>query len=345
MSSATRRSTAKRSSARRRAGRRRWISGAAALVAVGVVAALGWAVVRPDEAGSGTRPPQSALGAGTRMGPVELLTGDLDGLREFYTRGVGLSPISQGDREVTLGRDGVPLLRLAVADAPADDPRQAGLYHSAFLFPDEAALARALVDTATVAPNAFQGASDHRVSQAFYFADPDGNGVELYVDRPRDQWRWAAGQVVMGSTAIDPNAFIRTHLDRGATGSGSAVTMGHVHLRGGDLKQAESFYADTLGFAVTSRTDGALFLAADGYHHHLAVNTWSSAGAGARPDSLGLRSVAVHVAGIGELDALAQRLTAADVAHDRADTSITVHDPWGTRVVVSAVADAENDTA
>ena len=342
MSAATRRSSAGRTSvrrpARRRSGRRRWVFGAAALVAVGVVVALGWVFDRSGEAGPGTRPPQSALGAGTRMGPVELLTDDLDGLREFYTRGVGLSPISQGDREVTLGRDAVPLLRLAVADAPADDPRQAGLYHSAFLFPDEATLAQALVDTATVVPGAFQGASDHRVSQAFYFADPDGNGVELYVDRPRDQWRWEDGRVVMGSTAIDPNAFIRTHLDRGATGPGTAVTMGHVHLRGGDLEQAESFYADILGFAVTSRTDGALFLAADGYHHHLAVNTWSSAGAGTRPDSLGLRSVAVHVADAGELDALAQRLTGAEVPYERTDDSVTVHDPWGTRVIVSAVA-------
>ncbi|TCB96867.1 VOC family protein [Micromonospora zingiberis] len=333
MSAATRRRSVLAAS-RRAARRRRWTLATAAVVALGLIGTVGWVLIRPGSSAAGSQPPQSALGAGTRMGPVELLTGDLDRLREFYTKGVGLSPISVDDREVTLGRDDVPLLRLVRADAPADDPRQAGLYHSAFLFPDEPALARALLDTATAAPGAFQGASDHRVSQAFYFADPDGNGVELYVDRPRDQWRWENGRVVMGSTAIDPNAFIDTHLDRGATGPATGLTMGHVHLRGGDLAQAERFYADALGFAVTARTDGALFLAADGYHHHLAVNVWSSAGAGARPDSLGLRTVAVHVAGLGELDALEQRLTSAGVDYQRADASIVVRDPWGTQVAV-----------
>ncbi|MEV7225500.1 VOC family protein [Polymorphospora sp. NPDC051019] len=339
MPKATRRPPARTSAARRprrRDRKRSWISGAAVLVVIGVVAALGWHLTRPGAADEGTRPPVSALGAGTRMGPVELRTADLDALRGFYTEGVGLSVVSQDDREVILGVDGSRLLRLVAAEAPADDPGQAGLYHSAFLFPDEAALAEALLRTARVAPTAFQGASDHRVSQAFYFADPEGNGVELYVDRPREQWRWQDGLVVMGSAAIDPNAFVAEHRGRGATGpDAGAVTMGHVHLRGGDLAQAESFYADTLGFAVTARSDGALFLAADGYHHHLAVNTWSSAGAGTRPDSLGLGSVAVHVAGSGELDALERRLTGAGVAYERGDGSVVVHDPWGTRVTVS----------
>ncbi|WP_212817969.1 VOC family protein [Polymorphospora rubra] len=337
MPAATRRPPARRSSARRsgrRFRRRPWVAGAVALVVV-AVAALGWHLTRPDAAGAGSRPPQGALGAGTRMGPVELRTADLDPLHRFYTEGVGLGVVSRDDREVTLGADGTPLLRLVVADAPADDAAQAGLYHSAFLFPDEAALAQALLRTARVAPTAFQGASDHRVSQAFYFADPDGNGVELYVDRPRDEWRWENGLVVMGSAAIDPNAFVAQHRGGAAAGpDAGAVTMGHVHLRGGDLRRAETFYADTLGFAVTARSDGALFLAADGYHHHLAVNTWSSAGAGARPDSLGLGSVAVHVAGTAELDALERRLTGAGVAYERGAASVVVHDPWGTRVTV-----------
>ncbi|WP_431729499.1 VOC family protein [Verrucosispora sp. TAA-831] len=327
--------TSRRRPAGRVAPRRRWRSTLAVVVTIGIVVTLGWTLARPGAAEPGT-PPQSALGAGTRMGPVELLTADLDGLRRFYTEGVGLTTVGQHERETVLGRDGVPLLRLVVADRPADDPRQAGLYHSAFLFPDATALAQALVRTATVAPASFQGASDHRVSQAFYFADPDGNGVELYVDRPREQWRWQDDGVVMGSEALDPNAFIAAHLGAGAPGPGAdGVTMGHVHLRGGDLDRAEEFYADALGFAVTRRGDGAVFLAADGYHHHLAINTWSSAGAGTRPESLGLGSVTVHVADTGELDALQRRLTDAGIDHERADGVVTLRDPWGNQVIVS----------
>ena len=280
----------------------------------------------------------SALGPGLRMGPVELVTSDLEGLHRFYTEGVGLTTLSSDEDDVILGTEGTELFRLIAAgspDAAPDDYSQAGLYHSAFLFPDATELASAVLRTATLKPDSFQGSSDHKVSHAFYFADPEGNGVELYADTPEDTWEWNDGLVTMGSAALDPNAYIATHLgNRTPNASAKEVSTGHVHLRGGDLQQAEEFYEDGLGFAVTARSQGAIFLAANGYHHHLAVNTWSSAGAGKRPDSLGLRTVSIHVADVAELDAVASRLTAHKIPHELGKGTLTTQDPWGTGITV-----------
>ena len=114
-------------------------------------------------------------------------------------------------------------------------------------------------------PASFQGASDHTVSNAFYFGDPEGNGVELYVDMPRDTWTWVDGQVTMGTFALDPNAFLQEHLPpAGPSAQATGVTMGHVHLRGGDTGVAERFYVDVIGMAVTSRIDSAVFLSGGG---------------------------------------------------------------------------------
>ena len=289
-------------------------------------------------AAAGNGPSPSALGPGLRMGPVELVTADLQGLHRFYTEGVGLSTISSDEDDVVLGIEGTALFRLIATgspDAAQDDFTQAGLYHSAFLFPDATELASSVLRTATLAPDLFQGSSDHKVSHAFYFSDPEGNGVELYADTPENTWEWNDGLVTMGSAALDPNAYIATHLgNRTPDALAKDVSMGHIHLRGGDLQQAEDFYGDGLGFAVTARSQGAIFLAANGYHHHLAVNTWSSAGAGKRPDTLGLRTVAIHVADDAQLDAIADRLTARQIPHELGQGTLRTQDPWGTGITV-----------
>lgn len=298
-----------------------------------VLAACGTTASAPTDG-----PAPSALGPGLQMGPVELVTADLDALHRFYTEGIGLTTISSDADDVVLGIEDTELFRLIAANSPdaaPDNYTQAGLYHSAFLFPDEAELAASVLRTATLAPASFQGSSDHKVSKAFYFADPEGNGVELYVDTPEDTWDWNDGLVTMGSAALDPNAFVTEHLgNRTPADRAKGVSMGHVHLRGGDLLQAEEFYEDGLGFAVTARSQGALFMAANGYHHHLAVNTWSSSGAGKRPDSLGLRTLSIKVANAAELDAIAARLTAAQIPHELGNGSLGTNDPWGTRIMV-----------
>lgn len=314
--------------------------------AVGIIASAVALVLAGCGASSGSSaeggPTPSALGGDSRMGAVQLVTDDLEGLRRFYTEGVGLAAISSDEQGARLGVGDEVLLELVSEESPdaaADDPAEAGLYHSAFLYSEATELASALVRTAGVAPGSFQGSADHRVSLAFYFADPDGNGVELYVDTPEDTWIWNDGIVTMGSEALDPNAFIDEHLgDAPPSASAGALSMGHVHLRGGDLEQAEAFYEDGIGFAVTQRADGAVFFAADGYHHHLAVNVWSSPGAGERPESLGLGEVTVLVPDSAELDAVAARLSEGGYGFQRDGSVLVVEDPWGTVVSVEVAS-------
>ncbi|MBD7957899.1 VOC family protein [Microbacterium sp. Sa4CUA7] len=247
----------------------------------------------------------------------------------YYRDVIGLDVMQESEGSVWLGLD-APLIRLDATASSADDPRAAGLYHSAILYADAPSLAQTLMRVAQVAPQSFQGSADHSVSLAFYVGDPEGNGVELYMDRPADEWVWEDGQVTMGSAPLDPNAFMQEHLDGDASG---AATMGHVHLRVGDLQEARAFYADVLGFDVTAESEGALFYSAGGYHHHLATNTWQSAGAGARDDSAaGLRSLTVAVPAASDLDAVAARLADAGVAHDVHDDTVVAADPWGNTV-------------
>ncbi|TJY72656.1 VOC family protein [Arthrobacter sp. CAU 1506] len=266
------------------------------------------------------------------MGAVELRVKDLPTVRRFYEEGVGLEPLDETGDSVSLGIGGEEIIRLVAAEGDYTNPADAGLYHSAVLYSDGPALATTLVRLIQMAPNLYQGSADHAVSHAFYFADPEGNGVELYIDTPADTWKWQDGQVQMGSAPLDPNDFIARHL--GQTSDGTAA-MGHVHLKVGDLERAREFYVDALGFAVTSEINGALFMSAGGYHHHLAANVWSSAGADDRPETLGLGSFAVQLTGPAELDAVAGRLDAAGIDYQRAEGSIAVADPWGNQVHLS----------
>lgn len=306
---------------------------AATIIGALLVLAAGgtwWAV---SASGADDAPVASVLPAGTRMGPVHLKTADLDPMRAYYVDTLGLGVLDETDSSVTLGTGGREVLSITEdVDGAPDAPTQAGLYHSAFLYEDEESLAAALAKVARTAPQSFQGSADHAVSLAFYLGDPDGNGVELYVDRPADEWDWKDGKVVMGSAPLDTNAFIAEHLAGQDTG---IPDIGHVHLRVGDLDQARVFYADTLGFAVTSETNGALFFAAGGYHHHVATNTWMSNGAGARTSELGLGSFTVEVDD-GEITKVKERLDAQDVNHRNVDGVLVTEDPWGNTVRFTA---------
>lgn len=266
------------------------------------------------------------------MGAVSLHVNDLDAMRDFYTDAIGLEVIDEDSESVSLGHT-EPILHLQTIDAAADDPREAGLYHSAILYDDESALAQTLLQVAQFAPQAYQGSADHAVSLAFYLGDPEGNGVELYVDTPRDEWEWVDGHVTMGSAPLDPNAFLEEHLSADVD---QEATMGHVHLRVGDTDEARTFYSDLLGFDVTAESQGAVFFSAAGYHHHLAANTWQSEGAGQRPESAGLSRLVVELPSAGDLSPIAERLEAAGVEHELGASELSVQDPWGTEVVFTA---------
>jgi catechol 2,3-dioxygenase len=265
-------------------------------------------------------------------------------MTRYYTDGVGLEVLVSAPGEVSVGRGGVPSLVLRHSAALRHAPRSAaGLFHTAVLFDSRSALAAAVHSVATRYPASFTGSSDHIVSQAFYFDDPEGNGVELYWDRPRSGWQWDGASVRMGTLPLDPNAFLQQHLrdDAGAVG---LAEVGHVHLKVGDIAIAEAFYVQVLGFETTGRFgEQALFVSAGGYHHHVGMNTWESRGAGPRTPALGLGQVSLRLPDVDALGALGDRLHAAGIAVRNDGRELVFADPWNNAVraaLAAAVAPA-----
>ncbi|PUB23543.1 catechol 2,3-dioxygenase [Promicromonospora sp. AC04] len=287
---------------------------------------------RPDSvATAGTAPD------GTRMNTVELLVRDLDAMTAYYQDAVTLDVLDQAGATATLGRGGVPIMVLRQErDLPGADPRGAGLYHTAIVFEDERRLAASLASMAERVPQTFTGSADHLVSEAFYFTDPEGNGVELYRDRPREDWTvHPDGTVAMASEYLDPNQFLRRWHDPDVPDAGASAAVGHVHLQVGDIASARRFYVDTLGFDVTAHMESALFVSAGGYHHHIGMNTWHSAGAAPRAASLGLGDVRILVPTRDDVEALADRLRFHDIPTADDGDTLRFADPWNTRLAVS----------
>ena len=274
---------------------------------------------------------------GTRMNTVELLVRDLDVMTAYYQHAVTLDVLGQSGATATLGRGGVPVMVLRQErDLPAADPRGAGLYHTAIVFEDERRLAASLASMAQRVPQTFTGSADHLVSEAFYFTDPEGNGVELYRDRPREEWTvHPDGTVAMATEYLDPNQFLRRWHDPDVPDDGASAAIGHVHLQVGDIASARRFYVDVLGFDVTATLDSALFVSAGGYHHHIGMNTWRSAGAAPRAASRGLGDVRVLVPTRADVEALADRLRFHGVLTADDGETLRFVDPWNTRLAVS----------
>jgi len=223
----------------------------------------------------------STLPAETSIGRVALRVGDLDRLVAFYESVVGLAAQRDDADRATLGAGESPLLELhADPDAAPREPTAAGLFHTALRVPDRAALGEALARIES--DWRLTGASDHHVSEALYLRDPADNGVEIYCDRPRSAWPTSDGRVEMDTLRLDLDS-LRDAADGtgGATagaGTGSlpdGTDVGHVHLEVTDLSAARAFYVDALGLGIRQRMDGALFVAAGEYHHHLGLNVWN----------------------------------------------------------------------
>ncbi|MCX7521391.1 VOC family protein [Microbacterium sp. STN6] len=281
---------------------------------------------------------RDVISAGTSMSAVTLKVADLDAMTAFYRDGVGLSTLAQAGDSVVLGSAGQPLVILEHSPLLKHAAEgAAGLFHTALLFPSQASLARALYSVATKYPGAFTGSSDHLVSEALYFDDPEGNGVELYWDRPRSTWQWNGNHVAMDTRYLDPNAFLQAHLTDAAAGALPAgATVGHVHLKVGDIASARAFYADTLGFEVTAEFGAqALFVSAGGYHHHLGMNTWQSRGALDRSPALGLGQVAIELPDLDDVGALRERLSAQRIAVRDDGRTLRFDDPWKNEIAVS----------
>ena len=297
---------------------------------------------------AGTTPRDAALvlPASTSMDAVTLHTADQDRLSAYYREALGLEELG-GDAARTqrppaagraaplvLGRGGTPLVVLMhTPDLPAARPGQSGLFHTALLYPDRASLAAVVARAARHPQSQFAGSSDHLVSQAFYFTDPEGNGIELYWDRPRADWVWHGTRVEIDSLPLDPSAFLQEHLAGDVL---SDADVGHVHLKVGDIHQARSFYVDALGFEITADLGSALFVSAGGYHHHMGMNTWQSAGAGPRAATIGLGQVSIVLDGREGLDALAARLTRHRIDFRDDGRTLRFEDPWRSALEVSS---------
>ncbi len=208
---------------------------------------------------------------------VRLRVADPDRAQAFYVGVLGLVAGASDGRTLALHAPGSaePLITLAETPwARPKPPGAPGLFHLALLVPDRASLARVLLRLAETR-TLVHGLSDHGVSEAIYLEDPDGNGLELYADRPRSGWHNADGKLVMFTRALDTGALLASAPDARPAGLPVGTVIGHFHLRTSSLAAAESFYTGQLGLAATTRDyPGALFLGADGYHHHVAVNTW-----------------------------------------------------------------------
>lgn len=294
-------------------------------------------------------PTTESIAAGTGMDAVTLLVADLDLQTRYYRDGLALEVVEHPDARllgtdrpdvVTLGRGGRPLVILRhTPDLPRARRGSAGLFHTALLFEDQATLAATLASVARHFPHTYAGSADHLVSLAFYLTDPEGNGVELYWDRSRSLWSYGPdGRVQMDSLRLDPNAFLRDHLTDAAEPAAGGATVGHVHLQVGDVAAARGFYVDALGFDVMADWHGALFVSAGGYHHHLAMNTWNSAGAGPRASSLGLGEVAIVVPTADDVAALTSRLAFHDVAVRHDGATLRFEDPWRNAISVTTAA-------
>ena len=287
-----------------------------------------------------TAPPVS-IDPDTALGPVRLTVSDLDRSREFYERAIGLRTTEQDDGTLALGvRGGRTLVELrGDSAAPHLNRRAPGLYHLAILLPTRLDLAFALARLVQ-AHWPLDGASDHLVSEALYLSDPDGNGIEIYRDRPREQWRRDGDQLQMATLPLDLNDIVGqlrdvSELQLEVPGG---TRMGHVHLQVSDLGEAEAFYHGVLGFDVIVRGyPGALFVSAGGYHHHIGLNTWHSAGtAPAAPGSVGLRSFTIELPDRRELAAVLGRIEAAGISTESSPGGVIVRDPFANRVVLSA---------
>lgn len=284
------------------------------------------------------------LAADTGMGAVTLRVADLDGMIRYYRDGVTLELLSHDGPVAVLGRGATPIVILQHApELKHASPRDAGLFHTAILFDAREALATAIASVATRYPGTFTGSADHLVSEAFYFTDPEGNGVELYFDRDRSTWSWVHGTVEMATIYLDPNGYLRDHLGETGTAAvasgdrlGDAV-VGHVHLSVGDVASAREFYVDRLGFETTAEMgDQALFVSAGGYHHHMAMNTWNSRGAGRRALALGLGKVEIVVPTADDLGELGERMAHYRVGTRDDGRTLAFDDPWANLVEVRA---------
>lgn len=264
-------------------------------------------------------------------GEAAIIVRDLDAVAAYYETVLGFERIAKAPDKISLGAGNVALLHLLHRpEARLAPPNAAGLFHIAYLVPSRAELGAWLRHAADRGAR-LEGASDHLVSDALYLSDPEGNGIEVYADTPRETWVWSPEGVEMATVKLDIAKLLAdgSALGSAATKLPAGTRIGHVHLKVGDIAIAERFFAEVAGLDITRRRDGGTFYASGRYHHHLATNVWRSPGAGKRPDGMTGLAYFEMIARDPEVFATTkQRLLAAGGRTE--GVGVAAADPWGT---------------
>ena len=279
----------------------------------------------------------SAIAPDTTVGAVHLTVADLDRSLRWYAHALGLEPTRDrnGASVAAVGAGGDDLLVLHEEPGALPVTHHTGLYHYALLVPTRSDLARWL---AHVAEDRIPltGLSDHIVSEAIYLRDPDGHGIEIYRDRPRDEWIRDGDEVRMSTDPIDVEDLLGA-AEGAPTGVPEGTRMGHVHLHVADIPAAATFYRDTLGFDETAHLgDQASFFSAGGYHHHVGVNTWAGVGATPPPPgSAALRHATVVLPDAVQRDWVVDRAADAGAEPVEVEEGVLVRDPSQNALVLT----------
>jgi catechol 2,3-dioxygenase len=285
-------------------------------------------------------PPGFRLSPGLGLGRVRLAVSDLSRSVVFYEQVLGLRTLRRESGTAVLAAEGAPTPLVELHESPGARPvthrARLGLYHFAVLLPTRAALGRFARHLDAVGVRA--GMSDHLVSEALYLSDPDGLGIEVYADRPRNAWLVRGGELGMGVDPLDLEDLLRAGGETPWTGSPAGTRMGHVHLHVEDLAQAEAFYHSALGLdKLKLRLPGALFLSAGGYHHHLGLNTWAAGAPRPTESDTRLLEWTIELPAPADVEAAADSLSAAGYQVQREGDDALAADPWGTTLRLAAI--------
>lgn len=290
----------------------------------------------PEEATVAGVPAHAEMPAATRVGAVHLTVSDLARSVDYYESAIGLSVRERGQDRALLGVGGEDLLVLVEQPGASPVRGYCGLYHFALLLPARADLARWLAHAARDRVS-LVGMADHFVSEAIYLSDPDGHGIEIYWDRPREVWEGRVAER-MTTLPLDTSSLfgeLPDPVSEPFEGLPAGTTMGHIHLCVADIPQTVAFYRGVLGFSLMASLGGqAAFLSAGGYHHHLGANTWESAGAGQAPEGAAvLRGATIVLPSEAERDRIVVRLADSGYEGVGREEGILVRDPSGNPIV------------
>jgi catechol 2,3-dioxygenase len=284
---------------------------------------------------AGIAPPGFRLPDETRIGRIRLQVFDIDRSVKYYEQVLGMRTIAGANKTVQLGAHGDDRILLELVEKPGarSVPRRGllGLYHFAILLPDRASLGRFIAHLSEIGAHA--GMSDHLVSEAVYLTDPDGLGIEVYADRPRDSWRIVDGQLEMATKPLDVSSVVEEAGSRKWDGLPAGTVIGHVHFHVGDIERASSFYHAGLGLdKIVWNYPGALFMSAGGYHHHVGTNTWAAGAPPASDDDARLLEWELLVPDSADVEAAAASLATAGypISHD--GDALVASDDWGIRL-------------